>query len=132
METLVWAWAVASARHSANAAVTGAGRHRSIRMGTLLSQRRSKRVLAISGFEMPVEAWPIRAKCSGIVAACQPTARHVAETRAAAERRRRGRNLNIWPNTIRAGQGVTHWDESSIPPAATCGPICARLWAGFA
>src|SRR5262249_32387696 len=30
--------------------------------GTLLSQSRSKRDLAISGFEMPVEAWPIRGK----------------------------------------------------------------------
>src|SRR5262249_13824680 len=129
METLVWAWAVASARHSANAAVSGARRHRGIRMGALLFQSRSERGLGISGFQTPVEAWPIRAKCSGIVAACQPTARHVAETRAAAERRRRGRNPQYLAEyDPRRVQGVTHWDESSIPPAATCGPICARLW----
>src|SRR5262245_42862792 len=109
MEILVWAWAVASARHSANAAVADASRHRSIRMGTLLSQSRSKRVLAISGFEMPVEAWPIRAKCAGIVAACQPTARHVADTRAAAERRRRCCNP----------QYLAEYD----PPWASCDPL---------
>src|SRR5215831_6735833 len=119
MEILVWAWAVASARHSANAAVADASRHRSIRMGTLLSQSRSKRVLAISGFEMPVEAWPIRAKCSGIVRLVNqrlvtlPTRgprRSVADVAV---------TFNIWPNTIHPGQVVTHWDESSILPAAT-------------
>src|SRR5262249_36577907 len=109
MEILVWAWAVASARHSANAAVADASRHRSIRMGTLLSQSRSKRVLAISGFEMPVEAWPIRAKCSGIVAACQPTARHVAATPGAAGRR----PPCCYPQYFARYQ----------PPSARCGPL---------
>src|SRR5262249_60974659 len=60
METLVWAWAVASARQRATVAATGKSRHRGIRMGTLLSQSRSKRVVTGNKrLRIPVETWPI-------------------------------------------------------------------------